>query len=69
MSMRADLVDIFQNSVNTVGINEDNAAYLFASVISALEWDFDQVDYASPNWQAEEHDAAKAELFGNKKAA
>lgn len=56
MSMQADIERVFKKANGIFGLEKEKCAELFLEVISALEWDLDdlEVDYEDPKWQEKE---------------
>ena len=62
MSMSADIIDVFRESVDSKVLSEDSAIDMYIDICGALEWSFDGVDYLEVGWMKKERDAAKKEL-------
>ena len=66
MSQYADLCEVFREVHDLYGIKQESAARMFIDTLGALEWDIDDVDYHSPDWQERELEEAMNILFGGR---
>jgi hypothetical protein len=62
MSMYADLVTVVTVFKNRHNLSDDQAIELFIELMGCLQWDFDDVDDRSENFDEQERIAAKKAL-------
>jgi hypothetical protein len=62
MSMYADLVTVVTMFKNRHNLSDDQAIELFIELMGCLQWDFDDVDDRSENFDEQERIAAKKAL-------
>jgi len=60
--MYADLVYLAQSSIKDYGLTEEQAAQLFIDIIGAIQWDLEEVDIHSDDWEEQERIAARKAL-------
>jgi hypothetical protein len=62
MSMNADLINTMKQAKDKYNLKDFQVIELYVNIVTAVGWEFDDVDYDSDKWAEQEVLAAKKAL-------